>query len=67
MNSWPFIDSACLNETFIAIIIIFYCYYYMWVPPYDHFSDHLQEHPAFAGAEMPVSGIHLPCKVSPFL
>ena len=66
MNSWPFTDSACLNETFIAIII-FYCYDYMWVPPYDHCSDHLQEHPCLCRSRVAVSGIHLPCKGSSFL
>ena len=66
MNSWPFTDSACLNGTFIAIII-FYCYDYMWVPPYDHCSDHLQEHPCLCRSRDAVSGIHPPCKGYSFL
>ena len=66
MNSWPFTDSACLNEIFIAIII-FYCYDYMWVPLYDRCSDHLQEHPCLCRSRVAVSGIHLPCKGSSFL
>ena len=33
------------NITFYYYYYYFYCY--MWVPPCDHFSDHLQEHHCF--------------------
>ena len=39
----------------------------MWVPPYDHFSDHLQEHPCLCRSRdaslwnsSPLQGVFLP-------